>query len=106
MIILLPGTAEGSHTGHSFPVFSQYPGSAIVVPAGVVMPGVVAGLRDVGVSFGFGVVASGDCFNELVVGRFVNSVPSFTEVTDCVVSFAKLDIEFVDCFDDKDEVGF
>ena len=47
-----------------------------------------------------------DCFNELVVGRFVNSVPSFTEVTDCVVSFAKLGIEFVDCFDDKDEVGF
>jgi len=47
-----------------------------------------------------------DFSNELVVGRFVNSVPSFTEVTDCVVSFAKLDIKLVDCFDDKDEVGF
>jgi len=45
-------------------VFSQYPGSAIVVPAGVVWAGVVwagvvAGFRDVGVSFSIGVVASG-----------------------------------------------
>jgi len=59
MTILLPGTAEGSHTGHSSPVFSQYPGSDTVVPAGVVWAGVVAGFRDVGVSFSIGVVASG-----------------------------------------------
>jgi len=42
-------------------VFSQYPGSAIVVPAGDVWAGVVAGFRDVGVSFSIGVVASGVC---------------------------------------------
>ena len=71
MIILLPGTAEGSHTGHSSPVFSQYPGSASVVPAGVVRPGVVAGLRDVGVSFGFSVVASGYIVNMLVINKLI-----------------------------------
>ena len=71
MIILLPGTAEGSHTGHSSPVFSQYPGSASVVPAGVVRPGDVDGLRDVGVSFGFGVVASGYIVNMLVINKLI-----------------------------------
>lgn len=88
MMILLLGTASGSHTGHSSPVNSQYPGS----PAGVVMEG-----RGVGVSFGFGVVMPGDCFKELVEVIVVNSVSWFT----VVVSLAKLGLMLVDCFNDK-----
>jgi len=44
-----------------------------------------------------------DGFNELLVGRLVSSVPF---VTNGVVSFAKLDLKLVDCFDVKVEMGF